>query len=254
MGTGGCLQRLPTAVLRAPLRKAPNPPHISLSLFVEGIPLTLGGPFVHSRYAIAKRNGAWAVKAKNGGKFPTTKAKAKAEPEPAKAGRFYSTEDVKKPMASSKSKHRATKIKASCAAGAVLILLAGPHKGKRVVCLGSLPSGLLLVTGPFKLNGCPIRRVNQAYVIGTSTTVDVSKVDTSKFTDAYFAKDPSAKKDKSAEDFGDQEEEPAKEVPAERKADQEAVDSKINPGSDLAMYLSKKFFLTKGQYPHTMKF
>ena len=66
--------------------------------------------------------------------------------------------------------------------------------------------------------------------------------------------DPSAKKDKSAEDFGDQEEEPAKEVPAERKADQEAVDSKINPGSDLAMYLSKKFFLTKGQYPHTMKF
>lgn len=218
------------------------------------MPLTLGGTFVHSRYAIAKRRGVWAVKAKNGGKFPTTKAKAKAEPEPAKAGRFYSTEDAKKPMASSKSKHRATKIKASCKPGAVLILLAGPHKGKRVVCLGSLPSGLLLVTGPFKLNGCPIRRVNQAYVIGTSTTVDVSKVDTSKFTDAYFAKDPSAKKDKSAEDFGDQEEEPAKEVPAERKADQEAVDSKINPGSDLAMYLSKKFFLTKGQYPHTMKF
>ena len=28
LGTGGCLQRLPTAVLRAPLRKAPNPPHI----------------------------------------------------------------------------------------------------------------------------------------------------------------------------------------------------------------------------------
>jgi large subunit ribosomal protein L6e len=45
-----------------------------------------------------------------------------------------------------------------------------------------------LVTGPFKINGVPLRRVNQAYVIPTSTSVDVSKVDTSKLDDAFFTK------------------------------------------------------------------
>jgi large subunit ribosomal protein L6e len=137
--------------------------------------------------------------------------------------------------------------------GAILILLSGPHRGKRVVCLGVLPSGLVLITGPFALNGCPVRRVNQTYVIVTSTKVDVSKVDTSAFTDAFFAKDAGAKGKKSTEDFGEQEA-AAKEVPAARKAAQAKCDGAIKFDADMTLYMKSRFYLTKGQFPHQMKF
>ncbi len=109
-------------------------------------------PLPCRRHVIYKRSGRWAIKAKHGGKFPKGPAKKPAVAPPApKPGFFYSTEDTPTPMKSSKGKKKPTKIKAGCVPGAVLILLAGVHRGKRVVCLGSLPSGLLLVTGESKL-------------------------------------------------------------------------------------------------------
>lgn len=82
--------------------------------------------------------------------------------------------------------------------GSILILLAGRFRGKRVVLLKPLSNGVLLVTGPFKANGVPLRRVNARYVIATSQKIDVSGVDTAVIDkvsqEGYFTKDKADKK------------------------------------------------------------
>lgn len=177
-------------------------------------------------------------------KEATTEAKPK----------FYPAEDVSKPLKRSFAR-RQTKLRSSISPGTVLILLAGRFAGKRVVCLGQLPSGLLLVTGPFKLNGVPVRRVNQAYVIATSASVDVSKVDVSKFDDSYFKGEKKQRTKRSEEAFFEDKLE-KNTIPAERIADQKAVDSAILSAvdADMKSYLSTRFSLKNGDRPHLMKF
>merc|ERR1719456_86184 len=93
-------------------------------------------------------------------------------------------------------KTKGPKIRSSITPGTILILLSGRFRGKKVVCLGFTESGLLTVTGPMKINGVPLRRVNQRYVIATSTKVALGKADVAKFDDKYFkrAKQPGTSK------------------------------------------------------------
>lgn len=66
---------------------------------------------------------------------------------------------------------------------------------------------LVFIVGPFKINGVPLRRVNQSYVITTSTKVDISGVNVEKFNDKYFAKEVDKKKKKSEGEFFEAEKE-----------------------------------------------
>src|SRR4051812_9509607 len=95
--------------------------------------------------------------------------------------------------------------------GAVLILLAGRFRGKRVILLKNLDQGVLLVTGPFKINGVPLRRVNARYVIATAHKIDLSGIDSKKVDeisgDKYFAREKGEKK-KGEEQFFKQGEKP----------------------------------------------
>ena len=63
------------------------------------------------------------------------------------------------------------------------------------------------VTGPFKVNGVPLRRVNQSYVIATSTKVDIAGLNVEKFDDKYFSKKVEKKKKKGEGEFFEAEKE-----------------------------------------------
>ena len=146
----------------------------------------------------------------------------------AKGGRFYPPEDAPVPVKRQVT-HGAPKLKKSLKPGSIVILLAGAFKGKRCIFLKQLESGLLLIAGPRSVNGVPLRRVNQAYVIGTSTGVDVSGIKLDKFTDAYFKPAGGDRKKKNEETFFEEEGKPAKkvEMTPEFIADNKDIDAKL---------------------------
>ncbi|KAK4131898.1 hypothetical protein BT67DRAFT_436006 [Trichocladium antarcticum] len=195
---------------------------------------------------------------------PTTKTFGKSTrtvPHPSeKAQKWYPAEDEAKPRQVRKTL-RAWSPRSTLQPGTVLILLAGRFRGKRVVLLKTLDQGVLLVTGPFKINGVPLRRVNSRYVIATSLKVDLAGIDSAKIEEIskpkYFTADKT--KEKAGEEaFFKQGEKPQKkEVSSSRAADQKAIDktliANIKKVDMLSSYLSTSFSLRKGDKPHEMK-
>jgi len=183
--------------------------------------------------------------------------KKKAAPEAPKAPKYYPADDTK-PVRKTSRKVRPTKLKAGIVPGSVLILLSGRFRGRRVVFLKQLESGCLVVSGPFCVNGVPMKRVNQAYVIVTKTVVDISKVKVPDVDDAYFTEGKAAAIAASKEEEFFNNSTQASVVSDKRKADQKALDDAlmkvIEPTKFLKSYLAARFSLSKADKPHEMSF
>ena len=175
-----------------------------------------------------------------------------------------------------------TTLRKSITPGTVLIMLAGRFRGKRVVTLKQLPkNGPLVVSGPFKFNGVPLRRVNPAYVIATSTKVDVTGVDTSALNADLFKRPAKAKRAKGEKEFmGDKDKAKAEATSTKTGAKatkstgpnagnvsdarfklQKSVDAAIianlkkdKLGKEKAGYLRSIFTVKPGDAPHRMRF
>ena len=174
---------------------------------------------------------------------------------------YYNPDDVKAHFKRTNKIPNPSKARKSFTPGRVVILLAGRFKGKRVVVLKRLESGLFLISGPYKANGVPLRRLNQAYAQPTSTEINVSNVNVEHITDAYFAK-RSCEREVSYKTAWnslakEHDEEDQKNL-QKKKETQNIVDKdlleEISKTPLLRRYLSRRFSLRKNTKPHAMKF
>ena len=147
-------------------------------------------------------------------------------------------------------------ISAELTPGQVVIILSGRFRGRRVVFLKKLESGLLLVTGPYKYNGVPLKRVNAAYVLPTNTKINVDGKVAESINDKFFSR-VIIKREKE-EDFFVEEKAKKERITDERKKAQNDVDTVVKKAVDdvpmMKEYLRNRFALKDGDKPHLMKF
>jgi large subunit ribosomal protein L6e len=175
--------------------------------------------------------------------------------------RYYPTEERPKKFSVKRKRFSShpRRFRSTLTPGTVVILVAGKHAGKRVVIVKQLSSGLLLVTGPSKLNGVSLRRVNQIYVIATSTKLDLSSANFNDLDDKFFKRVRATKKNAEKDIFDSKKEKPqlsVERLEAQKKVDA-AVLNAVKANADarlLRRYLKSRFQLWNGVLPHKLKF
>lgn len=187
-----------------------------------------------------------------------------------KGPRFYPTETRPKKSKFGRVLHKnhPRKFKKGLVPGRVLIVLAGKHRGKRVVLMKTLKSGLLLVNGPFKLNGCPLKRMHQKFVIVTRTRIPFDDVKVPKhIDDRYFkAKKVISSKGKKTKQGGNifaKGKKTASNKPNRVRGEDQiqadkqvlkAIREKMGDKKTIFAYLGSYFYLRNHMYPHKLKF
>ena len=169
---------------------------------------------------------------------------------------WYPTTDNKSQFKRKCKVPKASKLRSNITPGTILILLSGRFRGRRVVFLKQLKSGLLLVTGPYKFNGVPLKRVNQAYVIATRTKVTLGNIPHLEKLDDSFFKRVALKVNEKGEVLMPSDKEKSDRVTSDRKTAQANVDTEVKKAITntpfLKEYLKNRFALKSGQYAHDL--
>lgn len=170
---------------------------------------------------------------------------------------WYPVTDSKKRFVRKCKVPTAAKLRASITPGTVLIILAGRFRGRRVVFLKQLKSGLLLVTGPYKLNGVPLKRVNQAYVIPTKTKIALPSItQLDKIEDQFFKRILVKRTDLGEVVLPKDDDDKRKRITEERKTAQANIDTQVKNTVQstpyLKDYLRNRFALKNGQQAHNL--
>lgn len=163
------------------------------------------------------------------------------------------------------------KLRKSITPGTIVILLKGDHQGKRCIFLKQMPSGHLLVTGPKQVNGVPLMKVDQKFVIATSKKIQLSENLTKSvasikdkllnvrlsFKHEYFANADGEKMKQYREHTVLDSAKLAKREKIQKICDEEIareIESKADTKTLVFTYLRTPFSLNSTDMPHQMKF
>ena len=169
---------------------------------------------------------------------------------------WYPVSDLKSHFKRKCKIPKASHISAPLTPGQVVIILSGRFRGRRVVFLKKLESNLLLVTGPYRYNGVPLKRVNAAYVLPTNTKLNVNAEVAKNVNDKSFSKIEIERK--KEEDFFEDGKKKRERITEDRKKLQTEVDTAVKTAvyevPMMKEYLINRFALKNGDKPHLMKF